>query len=65
RSPQAVEVRPGVMKLLHDLVVEGAWMKTDPEVVAAASGLARSYAEYHLERRLRAVAAGAALVRKP
>src|SRR3989442_209698 len=46
RSPQAVEVRPGVMKLLHDLVVEGAWMKTDPEVVAAASGLAPSYAEY-------------------
>jgi DNA repair protein RecO (recombination protein O) len=64
RSPQAVEVRPGVMKLLHDLVVEGAWMKTDPEVVDAAAGLARSYAEYHLERRLRAVTAGAALVRE-
>ena len=52
---------PGVLKLLTDLLVEGAWMKTDPEIVAAAAKLARSYAEYHLERRLKAATAGEAL----
>jgi len=53
-----------VLKLLNDLLVEGAWMKTDSEVVAAAAKLARSYAEYHLERRLKAAAAGEALAAK-
>jgi DNA repair protein RecO (recombination protein O) len=63
RGPGAVEVPPGVLNLLNDLVVEGAWMRTDPEVVAAAGRLARTYAEYHLERRLRSAAAGDALSR--
>jgi DNA repair protein RecO (recombination protein O) len=63
RTSDAVEVAPGVLKLLNDLLVEGAWMRTDPQVVAAASRLARSYAEYHLERRLRSASAGEALSR--
>ena len=61
RSSEAAPVAPGVLKLLHDLLVEGAWMRTDPEIVTAATKLARSYAEYHLERRLRAATAGEAL----
>jgi DNA repair protein RecO (recombination protein O) len=64
RSPEAAPVAPGVLKLLNDLLVEGAWMKTDPEIVAAAAKLARSYAEYHLERRLKAATAGEALAAK-
>jgi DNA repair protein RecO (recombination protein O) len=64
RSPDAAPVAPGVLKLLNDLLVEGAWMRTDPEIVAAATKLARSYAEYHLERRLKAAAAGEALAAK-
>jgi DNA repair protein RecO (recombination protein O) len=64
RSPDAAPVAPGVLKLLNDLLVEGAWMKTDPEIVAAATRLARSYAEYHLERRLKAATAGEALAAK-
>ncbi|HEU5004166.1 MAG TPA: DNA repair protein RecO [Actinomycetota bacterium] len=63
RDLAASHVPPGVLKLLHDLVTEGAWMKTDPEVVTAATRLARSYAEYHLERRLRSAVAGAALIK--
>ena len=62
RDLAAAQVTPGVLKLLHDLVAEGAWMKTEPEVVTAATRLARSYAEYHLERRLRSAVAGAALI---
>ena len=62
RGPGAVQVAPGVLKLLHDLAVEGAWMRTDPEVAATAARLARSYAEYHLERRLRSAKASDALV---
>lgn len=62
RGNGAVQVAPGVLKLLHDLVVEGAWMRTDPEVAAAAARLARSYAEYHLERRLRSGKTSDALV---
>jgi DNA repair protein RecO (recombination protein O) len=50
--------------LLNDLLVEGAWMRTDPEIVTAAAKLARSYAEYHLERRLKAATAGEALAAK-
>jgi DNA repair protein RecO (recombination protein O) len=65
RSPEAAPVAPGVLKLLNDLLVEGAWMRTDPEVMAAAARLARSYAEYHLERRLKAATAGEALAPKP
>ncbi|GAC1366846.1 MAG: DNA repair protein RecO [Actinomycetota bacterium] len=64
RTAGATEIAPGVLKLLHDLVVEGAWMKTDPAVAAAAARLARSYAEYHLERRLRSGKTGDALVAK-
>jgi DNA repair protein RecO (recombination protein O) len=64
RSPEAAPVAPGVLKLLTDLLVEGAWMKTDPEIVVAAAKLARSYAEYHLERRLKAATAGEALAAK-
>jgi DNA repair protein RecO (recombination protein O) len=63
RTPEAVEVSPGVLSLLHDVVVEGAWMRTDPQVTLAASRLARSYTEYHLERRLRSAKAGEALRR--
>lgn len=63
RDLAASQVPPGVLKLLHDLVTEGAWMKTDPDVVNAATRLARSYAEYHLERRLRSAVAGAALIK--
>ena len=63
REKGAVEVAPGVLALLNDLVVEGAWMRTDPQVAATAGRLARFYAEYHLERRLRAATAGEALSR--
>lgn len=62
RGTGAVPVAPGILKLLHDLVVEGAWMRTDPEVAASAARLARSYAEYHLERRLRSAKTSDALV---
>jgi DNA repair protein RecO (recombination protein O) len=65
RTAEAVPVPPGVLKLLNDLVVEGAWMKADPQVVAIATRLARSYAEYHLERRLRSAHAAAALAPGP
>jgi DNA repair protein RecO (recombination protein O) len=64
RTPEASPVAPGVLKLLNDLLVEGAWMKTDPEIMAAAARLARSYAEYHLERRLRSASASEALAAK-
>lgn len=63
RAAESVPVAPGVLKLLNDVVVEGAWMHTDPQVVAVAARLARSYAEYHLERRLRSANAAAALSR--
>ena len=62
RSAEAAPVAPGVLKLLHDLMVEGAWMRTDPEIVLAATKLARKYAEYHLERRLRSAGASEALL---
>ena len=65
RTPEASPVAPGVLKLLNDLLVEGAWMKTDPEIMAAAARLARSYAEYHLERRLRSAGASEVLARRP
>lgn len=61
RLAEAVEVSPGVLALLSDLLVEGAWMTADPQVIRVAGRLARSYAEYHLERRLRAASAGEAL----
>src|SRR3981081_3397748 len=52
RSPEAAPVAPGVLKLLNDLLVEGAWMKTDPEIVAAAAKPPRSYAQYPPARSL-------------
>ncbi len=64
RSAEAAPVAAGVLKLLNDLLVEGAWMKTDPQIVTAAIRLARTYAEYHLERRLRSATAGEALAAK-
>ncbi len=39
---------------MSDLVTEGAWMRTDQEVVRTAVRLSRYYTEYHLERRLKA-----------
>jgi DNA repair protein RecO (recombination protein O) len=64
RSSEAAPVAPGVLKLLNDLLMEGAWMKTDPQIVAAATKLARTYTEYHLERRLRSGNASDALAAK-
>ena len=61
RSTDAVQVTSGVLKLLNDLMMEGAWMSPDPQVVTTATRLARTYAEYHLERRLRSASAAAAL----
>jgi hypothetical protein len=46
-------------------VREGAWMRTDPDVVDTAVRLARHYTEYHLERRLRSAAAADALLAGP
>lgn len=64
RTSEAVPVRAGALKLLSDLMLEGAWMQADADVVAIATRLARSYAEYHLERRLRSGGAPAALAAK-
>jgi DNA repair protein RecO (recombination protein O) len=64
RSSEAAPVAAGVLKLLNDLLVEGAWMKTDPQIVSAATKLARTYTEYHLERRLRSGTASDALAAK-
>jgi DNA repair protein RecO (recombination protein O) len=56
RSADSEEVGTGVLELLSDVVREGAWIKADPEVTATALRLSRFYAEYHLERRLKAAA---------
>ncbi|MCA1839119.1 MAG: DNA repair protein RecO [Actinomycetota bacterium] len=57
RSTDSEEVGTGVLELLSDIVREGPWVQTDPEVAATAMRLSRFYAEYHLERRLRSAAA--------
>lgn len=56
RAPDSEEVGTGVLELLDDVAREGAWMQTSPEVERTAVRLARAYAEYHLERRLRSAA---------
>lgn len=53
RSAEAEEVGIGVLELLHDVAREGAWMEINAEAAGIAARLARFYAEYHLERRLR------------
>lgn len=62
RAADAEEVGTGVLELMSDLVKEGAWMGTDPEVARTAVRLSRHYAEYHLERRLKAAAAADSLI---
>ncbi|MGH2687654.1 MAG: hypothetical protein ACRDKW_02440, partial [Actinomycetota bacterium] len=47
----------GVLELLDDVMREGAWMGASGDAGVTAVRLARHYAEYHLERRLRAAAA--------
>ncbi|MEO7803065.1 MAG: DNA repair protein RecO [Actinomycetota bacterium] len=53
KARDSEDVGTGILELLSDLMGEGAWMETDPRVVETANRLARCYAEYHLERRLR------------
>lgn len=65
RSHQAEEVGTGVLELMSDVASEGPWMRTDGEVTGVAVRLARYYAEYHLERRLKAAAAAEALLQPP
>jgi DNA repair protein RecO (recombination protein O) len=62
RAPDAEEIGSGVMELLNDLVLEGAWMGVDPALAGTAVRLARYYTEYHLERRLRSAAAADAIL---
>lgn len=66
RSLDAEEVGPGILELLSDLaalqpsgVMPGA--QASARDVAIACRLARFYAEYHLERRLKSAAAAEAL----
>lgn len=53
KAPDSEEVGPGLLELMSDLMGQGAWMQIDPQVVETANRVARCYAEYHLERRLR------------
>lgn len=62
RLLDAEEVGTGMLKLMNDLTTEGAWMRVDPELARSASRLARFYAEYHLERRLKSAVTGARLI---
>lgn len=62
RAIDAEEVGSGMLQLLNDLMIEGAWMETDKETTGVAVRLARFYAEYHLERRLKSAAAADVLV---
>ncbi|MGH2721843.1 MAG: DNA repair protein RecO [Actinomycetota bacterium] len=57
RNRDAEDVGSGVLELLHDVMREGAWMGASGDAGVIAVRLARHYAEYHLERRLRAAAA--------
>lgn len=57
RSGDAEEVGAGVLELMNDLAKEGPWMEVGPELARTATRLSRYYAEYHLERRLKAAAA--------
>lgn len=65
RSADSEEVGPDVLELMSDTVSGGfgADLQADREMVAAVVRLARFYAEYHLERRLRAAAKGLSLSR--
>lgn len=65
RALDAEDVGTGVLELMSDLVTEGAWMRTDQEVVRTAVRLSRYYTEYHLERRLKAASTMDMLARDP
>lgn len=65
RTLDAEEVGTGVLELLKDIVTEGAWMGVDPGLARSATRLARFYAEYHLERRLKSAATADAILLQP
>ncbi len=56
RDQEAEEVGVRVLELMRDLEKDGAWMKADKTMSETASRLARYYAEYHIERRLKSAA---------
>ncbi|MGH2769958.1 MAG: DNA repair protein RecO [Actinomycetota bacterium] len=53
RFPDAEELAPGMLKLMSDLLAEGAWMQPRADMARDTLRLARWYTEFHLERRLR------------
>lgn len=57
RDLDALEASPRLLELMEQLSKEGDWGQAPAEMVARAAALARDYAEYHLERRLRSAAA--------
>jgi DNA repair protein RecO (recombination protein O) len=57
RDDDAEEVSRRLLQLMHDAVRDGAWMDVDQSLAESGERLARYYAEYHLERRLRAASA--------
>lgn len=69
RNLDAEEVGTTVLELMSDLVhpagapLPAASARPTPQAVATVCRLARFYAEYHLERRLRSAAAAEALAR--
>lgn len=57
RAPEALEASPRLLELMERVSREGDGGQAPAEMVARAAALARAYAEYHLERRLRSAAA--------
>jgi DNA repair protein RecO (recombination protein O) len=56
-APDSVEVEAGLLELMSDVVREGPWMDVTSDLAGSAARFARSYTEYHLERRLRSASA--------
>jgi len=63
RTNDSEEVGTGVLELMSDVTKEGVWMSTDPAVERTAVRLSRYYAEFHLERRLKAATTADAMAR--
>lgn len=53
RDDEAEEISRRLLQVMHDAVREGPWMEIDKPLAESAERIARFYAEYHLERRLR------------
>lgn len=65
RSADSEEVGPHVLELMSDTATGRSLplFETDRETITTAVRLSRFYAEYHLERRLKAAAKGLSLAR--